>query len=342
MKKRLVILITWTITIVFSFSIGIIVQKNQNSWLDTSKSPNHQNIKYDSTSNVYWDEDFLNIEIDSSIDTILQKAYFYPTKSNNSKPLLVSLHTWSGDYSQYDTLAVLAKTKDWNYIHPDFRGPNQTNDACCSKLALTDIDDAIDYAINNANVDTANVFIVGMSGGGYATLCMFMKSKHKIKKFSSWVPISDLQAWYHQSLWRKSKYADDILNCTDSKENKLNILNAKEKSPVYWNTPVNKLTNSKLEIYAGVFDGIQGSVPITHSINFYNKILHDLGVINEQYYVLTKETLDLIENRTPICNYGNISDRKIYLKREYKNVKLIIFEGNHEMLPEYAFNSLME
>ncbi|MBE9510335.1 MAG: prolyl oligopeptidase family serine peptidase [Bacteroidetes bacterium] len=342
MKKKLVISITWTITIVISFSIGIIVQKNQNSWFSTSKSPNHQNIKYDSTSCVYWDKDFLNIEISSSIDTIVQKAYFYPTKSNNSRPLLVSLHTWSGDFSQYDTLAILAKTKDWNYIHPDFRGPNQTNDACCSKLALTDIDDAIDYAINNANVDTANIFIVGVSGGGYATLCMFMKSKHKIKKFSSWVPISDLPAWYHQSLWRKNIYADDILNCTNSKDNKLNMSIAKEKSPVYWDTPINKLSNSKLEIYAGVFDGIQGSVPITHSINFYNKILHDLGVNNEQYYVSTKETLDLIENRTPVCNYGKISDRKIYLKREYKNVKLIIFKGNHEMLPEYAFNSLME
>ena len=156
MKKKTLISITWTITIVISFSIGIIVQKNQN-------------IKHDSTSSVYWDEDFSKIEISSSIDTIVQKAYFYPTKSNNSKPLLVSLHTWSGDFSQYDTLAILAKTKDWNYIHPDFRGPNRTNDACCSKLALTDIDDAIDYAINNADVDTANIFIVGMSGGGYAT-----------------------------------------------------------------------------------------------------------------------------------------------------------------------------
>ncbi len=326
MKKKLVILITWTITIVIGFS----------------KPPNHQNIEHDSISMVYWNEDFSNIEISSSIDNKAQKAYFYQTKSNNSKPLLVSLHTWSGDYSQYDTLAILAKTKDWNYIHPDFRGPNRTNDACCSKLALTDIDDAIDYAINNANVDTANVFIVGVSGGGYATLCMFMKSKHKIKKFSSWVPISDLPAWYHQGLWRKSKYADDILNCTNSKENILNLSIAKEKSPIYWDTPVDKLANSKLEIYTGIFDGIQGSVPITHSINFYNKILHDLGVIDEKYYVSTKETLDLIENRTPICNYGEISDRKIYLRREYKNIKLIIFDGNHEMLPEYAFNSLME
>ncbi len=43
MKKKTLISITWTITIVISFSIGIIVQKNQN-------------IKHDSTSSVYWDE----------------------------------------------------------------------------------------------------------------------------------------------------------------------------------------------------------------------------------------------------------------------------------------------
>ncbi len=342
MKKKLVISITWTITIVISFLIGIFVQKNQNNWFGIFKSPSHQNIKYDSTSRVYWDKDFSKIEINSSIDNKIQKAYFYKTRSINSKPLLVSLHTWSGDFSQYDTLAILAKTKDWNYIHPDFRGPNRTTDACCSKLALSDIDDAIDYAINNANIDTANIFVVGASGGGYATLCMFMKSKHKIEKFSSWVPISDLFAWYHQSSWRNNKYAKNILVCTNSKDGKLNISNAKEKSPIYWNTPVNKLRDSKLEIYAGIFDGIQGSVPITHSINFYNKILRDLGVNNEQYYVSIKETLKLIESRTPICDCGKISDRKIYLKKEYKNVKLIIFEGNHEILPEYAFNNLTD
>lgn len=213
--------------------------------------------------------------------------------------------------------------------------------ACCSELALTDIDDAITYAIRNSNVDTTKIYVIGGSGGGYATLSTFMKSKHNIKKFSAWAPISDLIAWYNESKIRNNKYAENILDCTDS-ENGLNIKNAKQKSPIYWNTPIEKLENSKLTIYAGIYDGIQGSVPITHSINFYNKLLTEMSVSDTLKYVSTSEILKLLEKREPLGEFGNISDREIYLKEEFGNLSLIIFKGNHEILTEFALNELIK
>jgi len=236
----------------------------------------------------------------------------------------------------------LCRTKDLNYIHPDFRGVNRTPEACCSELAINDIDDAVSYAIKHANVDTSEIFIIGQSGGGYATLCMFMKSRHPIKKFSAWVPISDLVAWYHESSIRKNGYADDILKCTGSENGVLNNKEARERSPIYWDTPVYKIPFTELKIYAGVYDGIQGSVPITHSINFYNKLLSDLKITEKDKYVSVEEKASLLEYSKALGDYGKISDRDVFLQKEYKGIKLTIFKGNHEILSEYAFNELLE
>lgn len=298
-------------------------------------------IKFDDTRNMGWAKEFDLVEIRSNKDSAVQKAYFYKAKAGKPGPLIVSLHTWSGNYSQRDDLAALCRQKGVNYIHPDFRGENKTASACCSELALADIDDAIGYAIQNGNVDTAKIYVIGVSGGGYATLATFMKSKHHISKFSAWASITDLEAWYHESTIVKNKYAADIFACTDSKA-AFNIKNARDKSPMYMRTPMAKLKQTKLFIYCGIYDGIQGSVPITHSINFYNKLLADLSVKDKSKYVSDKEKLSLLEFRSPLGNFGNIADRAICLQKKYGNICLTIFTGNHEMLSEYALNEILK
>jgi hypothetical protein len=206
---------------------------------------------------------------------------------------------------------------------------------------MQDIDDAIDYAIKNSKVDLSRIYVIGSSGGGYATLATFMKSKHSIRRFSAWVPISDLPAWYTQSKIMGTKYAENILDCTSSKDS-LNLEIAKRKSPIYWKTPVEKLNTTELQIFAGVYDGIQGSVPITHSINFYNKVLKDKLINDSTLFVSDSEKLYLLEFRKALGNLGRIADRKVFLKKQSGNVGLTIFEGNHEMLTEYAFNELIK
>jgi predicted peptidase len=229
-----------------------------------------------------------------------------------------------------------------NYIHPDFRGANNTIHACCSELAIHDIDEAISYAIENTRADTSRIYIIGQSGGGYATLAAFMKSQHRISKFSAWVPISDLVAWYRESLIMGNRYAGDILDCTGSKDSVLNLDAARQKSPIFWETPAGKLEYSKLYIYTGIYDGIQGSVPITQSINFYNKVLTDLSVKDPLKYVSGQEKLKLLELREGMGNFGKIGEREVFLEKEYQNLKLVIFRGNHEMLAEYALHELLK
>lgn len=299
-------------------------------------------IKYDDTRKVKWDKEFSVIKIKSSKDSTFQSAYFYQSKSKTRQPLIISLHTWSGDYTQVDPLAELIRQKDYNYIHPDFRGVNNKSIACCSEWVLSDIDDVIDYAIKSANIDTSNIYIIGVSGGGYATLASFMKLKHHVKKFSAWASITDLAAWYQDSKTLGNKYWTDVLKCAGTANGQLDVANANGRSPMYFATPVKKFNNSKLDIFVGVNDGVTGSVPITHSINFYNKLLKDMGVKNKKVYVSADEIQQLLQTRKPLGDFGKIGDRDICLQKAYKNLRLTVFNGTHEMLPDFALADLVQ
>ncbi|MFC2115959.1 GDSL-type esterase/lipase family protein [Bacteroidota bacterium] len=227
-----------------------------------------ENLKWDDVRSKDWPEECTRIIINSSVDGKEQPAYLYKSESKEPRPLIVSLQTWSGGYDQKDTLSWQCIDKDYNYIHPHFRGTNNTYVACGSTLALSDIEDAIDYALENTRVDTSNIHICGVSGGGYSTLLTYMHTKHKIRSFSAWVPISNLIDWYHESEGRKNKYSRDIaLSTTGEKfgnENYyFNETEARKRSPIFMNTPVEERLNSKLFIYAGGHERIN-NVALDH------------------------------------------------------------------------------
>lgn len=305
-----------------------------------SQSVQKEVIKFDDTRTVIWPKTFELVEI-PGIDSTFQKAYFYKTTSGKPQPLIISLHTWGGNYAQRDEVAQLSANKNYNYIHPDFRGPNKTINACCSELALSDIDNAIDYAISKGNVDLSNIFVIGVSGGGFAALNVFMNSKHKIRKFSAWASITDLEKWYSESKAKGNHYWKDISLCTTSgTEGELGITEARKRSPLFKETPIKKLDETKLELYAGVHDGVDGSVPFTHSILFYNKLLKDLKVDDKKHYVSKRDINYLLKFRKPRRDLGKIANRTVCLVKQYKNINLTIFTGGHEMLTDYAFTQL--
>lgn len=341
MKNVKIILICVLATIIALVS-GTVVESKLGLWKKTTISKKDSIKNFKDSLAARWDADFNLVDIKSPGDGTIQKAYLYKTKSSRTQPLVVSLHSWSFDYRQDDSLALMSRTKDINYIHPDFRGENWNKNACCGDLVLSDIDAAIDYAIAHANVDTSKIYVIGRSGGGYATLSTFMRSRHKIKKFSAWVPLADLVKWYEETRIRKLYYADNILICTNSKDNILDKKAAMQRSPFYCDTPKEKLNYAKLEIFTGVYDGLEnnGPIPITQSINFYNKVLKDLAVSDSSFYIGSKEKLLLLEHRKPLGKLGSIGGREICLMKETNNVKITFFVGGHEMLSQFAFEDL--
>jgi esterase/lipase len=336
MKKKLVISTATILIALLLLSVGILIGYKERSYI--RKIVTH--IPFDDTRKGKWSEGFHIVNIQSTKDSSIQKAYAFQTTAKTPQPLIVSLHTWGGNYQQSGDLANLVKEKNWNYIHPDFRGPNKSIDACVSDLVIQDIDDAIDFALYNFNCDKEKIYVIGVSGGGHAALASFMKSKHNVAEFSAWCPISDIYWWYYQTKVRNLNYWEDILKCTDSPNGQLDEISAKLRSPLYWETPTQKLITTKLKIYAGVYDGIQGSVPITQSINFYNKILTDINCSDSSQYVNDSEIVHLLEKQTPLNNYGQIGNREIILKKEYKNISITIFDGKHELLTDIALQTL--
>ncbi len=311
-------------------------------------SPNlfaQENPKWDDVKSKDWPGLCKRIIIPSSGDGKEQPAWFFKSTGNNARPLIISLHTWSGGYNQKDTLSWQCINKNYNYIHPHFQGPNNTFDACGSHLAISDIDDAIAYAIKNGNVDTNDIHIIGTSGGGYATLLAYMHTKYKIKSFSAWVPISNIIDWYYESEGRKNKYSRDIaLSTTGSNFDKehyyMDINEAKKRSPVFMTTPVKNRENSKLNIFAGIHDGYSGSVPITQSIDFYNKLVNDFDNNEKEAIVPASDIIKLVTYRGfPAEDKDIIEKRLIHYRKNYQGkIQITIFEGTHEMLTDVALN----
>lgn len=288
---------------------------------------------WDNTKNKNWSKDFRNINIQSTADGSLQKAWYHATASSAPQPLIISLHTWSGDYNQEDPLAKEILLRDWNYIHPDFRGPNNNPKACGSDLVISDIEDAILFAVKQGNVDTKNVHIIGVSGGGYATMLAYMKLNYPVKSFNAWVGISDLSNWYWESKGRKAKYATDIEQVAMT-NGKMNWDELDKRSPMKLSVPVEKRKNATLNIYAGVHDGYTGSVPVSHSILFYNKIASTLFPGEKASVVPDSTILSLVTKQiNPASDtLHTLNNRVIQLFKQLPGLSLTIFEGTHEML----------
>lgn len=284
--------------------------------------------------------------ITSSLDGNEQVFYYYTSTGKKSRPLIVQLHSWSYTADNLQTLGLdtFAINSNYNYIFPNFRGVNNHAKACCSEFVLADIDEAIDWAIKNMPVDKKQIYIIGYSGGGFATLAMYMKSRHTIKGFSAWAPISDLVAWYGESVERKNRFANQIIQCIGATD-KFDTLMAKARSPLYWPTPVKKRKNSSLQIFAGIHDGYNdGPVPISQSINFYNKLQAESGEKDSSNYVNTNDLNIMMKTQTypSSTKYGKLGNKTIHYQKQSKKIKLTVFEGAHDLLSEQALESIVQ
>jgi dienelactone hydrolase len=284
-----------------------------------------------------WPDGFATIEIESSLDQTRQKAIFDAAPPGPKRPLLVSLHVWAGDYGDRDSLAPLAAREGWNYIHPDFRGANRKADNCLSDKVVADIDDAIAYGVRAGNVDPENIFVVGFSGGAYAALGMYARTRHPVRAILAWAPIADLVAWHYESMARGNiDLARQIRHCTGSEE-QLDSEAARRRSPLYW--PLPAVPKARIELYAGINDGYDGTVPISHSIRFFNRLAEAYGA-SSRSVTLDEMAALLGRGLTPGPTAMQVSGRIVLFHRNVAFGSLTVFQGGHEIAPEWCFGRL--
>lgn len=206
-----------------------------------------------------------------AIDGTTQNAIYI----QGNETLIVDIHSWSSNrHKVYKNngynLADEARKIGWSYIRPEARGANDNPDACCSEKVISDIDRSIDYVVKKQEIK--NLVLVGVSGGGYTSLCYLADGKYRPDYTSVWNAITDLQLWSEQSKETRPRYSEMVQACTLGDYN--------ERSPLY-NIPSDI---SQLDIYAGTKDD---RVPKIHSELYYEQLksknaeLHILDIGHE-------------------------------------------------------------
>jgi poly(3-hydroxybutyrate) depolymerase len=86
------------------------------------------------------------------------------------QPLLVYFPTWSGGHLYRDLVKDLVVEKKWFLLAVKPRGADDGEVG--SKIAISDVLDAINHTMSEVNVDMTRIYGLGVSGGGIMPLCL--------------------------------------------------------------------------------------------------------------------------------------------------------------------------
>ena len=278
------------------------------------------------------------IDYKSSYDNKLQKAMVHYSKSQEPRPLVVALHTWSSTYLQTAGYFALAKKYDVHLIAPNFRGPNTVGNPLSmgSDAAVADIVSAVEWMKKQVKVDNDRIYIIGGSGGGFMSLLMAGRHPEIWAGVSAWCPISDLKKWctFHKG---KGYGAHIIRNLNgDPRTNEAAAKEAAKRSPVTW---LARAKNVAVDISTGIHDGHKGSVPISEAFNAYNCIAKDKVPQKDIDFMVKNEK---VPAGTPEFKDPGYGRRKVHYRKVSGNVRVTIFEGGHNILSAYGFDWLMK
>ncbi len=283
------------------------------------------------------------VRYESAADGSQQKAMFYAPTKADPIPLLVVLHTWSGDYKQeyHAACADWCVAHDWAYIHPNFRGPNKRPEATGSKLVIGDIASAVEYAKRSAHIDNSRIYLLGTSGGGYTALLMAGERPEIWAGVSAWAAIADLKAWYHETKRADGKkhYYEDIAASCGGSPGKSQAVDQEylERSPL---THLHGARGLALDINAGIHDGHEGSVPISHSLRAFNAVAAPKDQFTEHeitYFVKKAAVPPELSKTVSDQTYG---DKRPLFRRTSGPARITIFDGGHEIIPTAALEWL--
>jgi len=280
-----------------------------------------------------------------SADGSEQPALFWApsTEPGETAPLLVALHTWSGDYRQAGGEVRYAEwclENDWIFLHPDFRGPNRTPEAMGSDLVVADIRAAVAWARQHAPVDENRIYAVGVSGGGHAAQLVAGRLPEIWAGVTAWCGISDIAAWHAQTRAAgRDQYARDIEKALGGAPGSTpeHRARARRRSPVAW---LARASGVPLDLNHGIRDGRAGSVPFTHSLRAWNAVAPEAERLPDAAIEAFYETQNPPSGSgapAPDPLYG---ERPPLFRRTHGNTRLTIFDGGHEIIHVAALNWL--
>ncbi len=276
-------------------------------------------------------------------DGASQPARWFSAPGNHQKPLLVGLHTWSSTFDSAGGDAVYADwciRQGWNFIHPNFRGFNNTPAAMGSDRAVQDIVEAVAWAKEHGTVDVTRIYLVGVSGGGHMAMLMAGRHPELWAGVSAWCGISDLGQWHteHAHKGKTDRYAQNIEAAlggapdTDTRRQ-----DAAHRSPLMW---LKNAASVPLDINAGVDDGHTGSVPFVHSLRAFNAVVDPPNRLPTEgftpFFTTRKRPADWLAAE-PDAVYGEWPP---IFRKTTRNTRITIFRGGHQIVQQAALNWL--
>jgi dipeptidyl aminopeptidase/acylaminoacyl peptidase len=284
----------------------------------------------------------------SPLDGETQPLFYWAPEeaTNQPTPLFVFLHSWSADFRQ-DNSKWLAECvrRRWIWLHPNFRGVNNSRKACGSRFARQDILDAMEFARGRWNIDRERIYLAGVSGGGHMSLLMAGHHPDQFSAVSSWVGPTDLADWHriHTKDGQPQKYAQMIEASLGGPPGASEQIDNdyRDRSPVFH---LHQTGDLPVSILAGVEDGHTGSVPIRHSLRAFNVIAksHGSPLVSDAEMEQLSTQKTLLSPTAEDTATDSALGRTIFLRRKSGNSVITIFEGGHESVPPAAFEWLSQ
>jgi dipeptidyl aminopeptidase/acylaminoacyl peptidase len=280
------------------------------------------------------------VSIRSSKDGAGQKAMWRHPDGAQPVPLLVALHSWSGDYKQKDAeeYASRCAARNWALIFPDFRGPNRRPVAGGSPEAVADIVDAVDWARAHASIEPRRIYVAGGSGGGHMSLLMAARHPNLWAAVSAYVPITDLAVWHSESVRLETRYAANLEAIFDGPPDSAARRAAyRNRSPLF---ELARAHGVPIDIAAGIHDGHKGSVPVGHSLRAFNELASANGDPSKRF---SDSEIDAIVRTAkipadwPPPPPDPAFPKPVLHRRHAGSARVTLFDGGHEILFDSIF-----
>ena len=288
-----------------------------------------------------WPDKVVEIEYLSQADNSQQPALYFDPGGSSKKPLLVALHSWSGNYKQANgPYGQWCIDHDWVMIHPNFRGLNDHPQACGSELVVKDILSAVEHCRQKCAIDEQRIYLVGSSGGGYASLLMAGRAPQVWAGVSAWCPIYDLATWHGDTRKRDLRY-DDMLEkvCGGPPGTSKEVDQQYQvRSASHWLQQARGKVN--LSINTGITDGHDGSVPVGHTLRAFNAVAEAKHAISDETIAAMEREPKMPANLTQSIDDTSFGKKTPLFRRRSQSAEVTIFQGGHEIVYAAALSWL--